>query len=116
MAFELSDLELRFAHIPTDLHQFEDKHQTVTAIVLAAAAKLMETVPYGQDAEDTVTHLVHAANSAHAAIDKDLSTGNIRIAGKVVSPVGAGTPTAVEPGDAPSAVPEAPVAAPEPVA
>lgn len=127
MAFELSDLIERFEHIPTEAHQYEEKHQAVTAVLLEAAGKLLDSIPYGQEAEDVVSQLVKAGEAAHAAIDKIASTGNVKVGGQVVSPspdtsgqAVSETPVAAEPPPAPAApvdpatevAPEAPVVAP----
>lgn len=110
MAFELSQLIERFEHIPTEAHQYEEKHQAVTAVLLEAAGKLLDSIPYGQEAEDVVSQLVKAGEAAHSAIDKIASTGNVKVGGQVVSPspdtsgqAVSETPVAAEPPPAPAA-------------
>lgn len=85
MPFDLSTLIKRFEHAPTELHQFEEKHQAVVAVLLETAGKLLETIPYGQEAEDVITALVAAGESAHQAIDKIENPGTIKVGGKIIS-------------------------------
>lgn len=103
--FDLSTLITRFEHVPTELHQFDEKHKVIEALALEAAGKLIAEIPYGQEAEDVVTHLVHAAQSAHAAIDKIETPNSIKVGGKVVSPVADPDPSVASPPEAPGAAP-----------
>lgn len=115
MPFEFDSLEKRFEHIPTDLHQFEEKHQAVISELVSTAKNILEQIPYGQEAEDVINILVQAGKKAHEAIDKTPHPGAIVVGGKVVQePI-------VEPVEdptvgtmpAPVVAPAAPVSEPE---
>lgn len=114
MAFELSDLIARFEHIPTEAHQYEEKHQAVVALLLETAGSLLDTIPYGQEAEDVISALVKAGESAHTAIDKIAETspqGAVKVGGQVINPPdtsGEGSGAAESPEASPPAASEAP--------
>lgn len=85
MPFDLSSLIKRFEHAPTEIHQFEEKHQAIVALLLETAGKLLDTIPYGQEAEDVITALVQAGEKAHLAIDRIESLGTVKVGGKVIT-------------------------------
>lgn len=82
--FTPADLEARFTHIPTALHQFDEAHKSVIDAVVEAATSILRVIPYGQESEDVVTLLVSAAERAHNAIDAVGHPGTVKVGGQVV--------------------------------
>lgn len=111
MAFDLQDLselEKRFEHIPTEVSEDLKAHEQVATQLVSTAKNLLSLIPYGQEAETFVTKLVDAGTEIHTALDKAPPGTSVAL-GKIVQE----TPP---PGDeaevAPAAVVEPPVTAP----
>lgn len=85
MAFDLDHLLLRFEHAPTDLHQFDEQHQTVIDKFKAFVEDLVPLLPYGQEVEDAASLLVAAAERVHDAIDRIEQTGTVKVGGQIIA-------------------------------
>lgn len=110
MAFDLSDLtelEKRFEHVPTEVSLDLKAHEQVAAQLVSTAKNLLSLIPYGQEAETFVLKLVDAGEEIHTALDKAPQGVSVAL-GKIVSDPLPEDEAGVAPVAASTAAPEAP--------
>lgn len=113
MAFDLQDLselEKRFEHVPTELTQDYEAHKAVVNELVSTAKNLLSKISYGQEAESFVTKLVSAGEEIHNAIDKAPPGASVAL-GKIISEPLPRDEAGVAPVAAFGTVPEAPASA-----